>query len=239
MLNYKEDYLYEIEDDQTEQQIKQKIRLGFIRKVYGIILLQVLITTIAIYVAMISEGLRTFIQTNPAFIYLCIAGVLFTEIPVLCCKSIAQTVPLNYILLFIFTLCESYILASTTISFEPLSVLFCAGITLAIIFGLTIYACFTKTDLTMCGGALVSFSVIFLVLSIIGIFYDSLFYQALINSCGIFLFSLYLIYDTQLVIGNNKNFISSDDYIVGAMMIYIDIVSLFIKILLLLGKKKK
>jgi FtsH-binding integral membrane protein len=239
MSNYKEESFDNLEDDKTEEQIQQKIRLGFIRKVYGIISFQFLITTLVIYYAITSKTLQIFMVTNPSFVYLCLAGVIFTEIPILCCQSVAHKVPLNYILLLIFTLCESYILACTTIYYEPLSVLVCAGITLGIVVGLTLYAIFTKTDITMCGGALVSLSIILLVLSIIGLFFTSLFYQTLVNSCAIFLFSLYLIYDTQLVIGKNKKFISADDYIIGAMMIYIDIVTLFIKILMLFGKKKK
>ena len=58
----------------------------------------------------------------------------------MCCQSVAQEVPFNYILLIIFTLCESYLLAYTTIYYEPLHVLICAGITLAIVIGLTFYA---------------------------------------------------------------------------------------------------
>ena len=239
MSNYKEESFDVIDDDKTEEQIQQKIRLGFIRKVYGIILFQLLITTLLIYYAMCSKTLQIFMVSNPSFIYLCLAGVIFTEIPILCCQSAAHKVPLNYILLLIFTLSESYIIACTTIYYEPSSVFICAGITLGIVIGLTLYAIFSKTDLTVCGGALVSLSVILLILSIIGIFYTSLFYQTLVNSCAVFLFSIYLIYDTQLVIGKNKKFISADDYIIGAMTIYIDIVTLFIKILMLFGKKKK
>lgn len=238
MSNYKDDY-FEIEEDNTEEQIHQKIRLGFIRKVYGILLFQLLITTILIYFSLNSLTLQIFMATNPIMIYLCIAGVICTEIPIICCPSVVHTVPLNYALLLIFTLCESYLLASTTIYYEPISVFICSGITLGIVIGLTIYAIFTKTDVTMCGGLLVSLSVIFCILTIIGIFYTSLFYQTLVNGCGIFLFSIYLIYDTQLVIGRKKEFISSDEYIIGAMMIYIDIVNLFIKILMLFGKKRK
>ena len=239
MSNYKEETFDAIEDDNTEKQIQQKIRVGFIRKVYGILLFQLLITTIVIYYAVSLHSFQQFILSSPGIVYLCFAGVIFTEIPIICCQSVAQAVPINYILLIIFTLCESYLLAYTTIYYEPLHVLLCAGITLAIVIGLTIYAAFTKTDLTICGGALVSLSIIMIILSIIGIFYRSLFYQTLVNSCGIFLFSLYLIYDTQLVIGKNKNFISTDSYIIGAMMIYIDIASLFIRILMLFAKKKK
>lgn len=239
MSNYKDESLDVFEEDKTEELIQQKIRLGFIRKVYGILLFQVLITTIVVYYATYSKVLQAFMISSPGFIYLCVAGAIFTEIPIICCPSVARKVPLNYILLLIFTMCESYLVASTTIYYEPVSVLICAGLTLCIVLALTFYAITTKTDVTMCGGALVSLSVIMIILGIIGIFYQSLFYQTFVNSFGVFLFSLYLIYDTQLVVGKKKNFISTDDYIVGALMIYIDIVTLFIKILLLFGKKKK
>ena len=239
MSNYKEESFDVIDDDNTEKQIQQKIRVGFIRKVYGIILFQLSITTIVIYYAVTLQNFQQFILSSTGIVYLCLAGVIFTEIPIMCCQSVAQAVPFNYILLIIFTLCESYLLAYTTIYYEPLHVLICAGITLAIVIGLTFYAAFTKTDLTICGGALVSLSIIMIILSVIGMFYRSLFYQTLVNSCGIFLFSIYLIYDTQLVIGKNKNFISTDSYIIGAMMIYIDIASLFIRILMSFAKKKK
>ena len=239
MSVYKEESFDVIDDDKTEEQIQQKIRLGFIRKVYGIILFQLFITTGVIYFSFTSKFFNQFILSNPSMFYLCFAGVLLTEISILCCQSVGQKVPLNYIILLIFTLCFSYLMAYIAIEYEPLSVLICSVLTLGIVFGLTLYAIFTKNDITMCGGTLVSLSMIMLVLGIIGIFYTSAFYQALVNSCGIFLFSLYLIYDTQLIIGENKKFISTDNYIVGALMIYIDIVSLFIRILMLFGKKKK
>ena len=239
MSNYKDESFEVFEEDKTEEQIQQKIRLGFIRKVYGIITFQVLITTISIYFAVTSKSIQQFMVLNPGLIYIFLFGSIFTEIPIVCCHSVANRVPLNYILLLIFTICESYLMAYISIFYETSSVLICAGITLGIVIGLTLYAIFTKTDVTMCGGALVSFCVILTILSIIGIFYTSYFYQTMVNSCYVFLFSLYLIYDTQLVIGNKKNFLSTDSYILGALMIYIDIATLFIKILTLFGKKKK
>ena len=138
MSNYKEESFDVIDDDNTEKQIQQKIRVGFIRKVYGIILFQLLITTIVIYFAVTLQNFQQFILSSPGIVYLCLAGVIFTEIPIMCCQSVAQAVPFNYILLIIFTLCESYLLAYTTIYYEPLHVLICAGITLAIVIGLTL-----------------------------------------------------------------------------------------------------
>ena len=239
MSGYVEESYEVLEEDKSEEQIQQKIRLGFIRKVYGILLFQLLLTTLIVYLTIRYRILNEFLLSNPAFLYLCIAGVLFTEIPIICCQSVAQKVPLNYILLLIFTISESFLVAHTTLYYEPLSVLICAGLTLAVVIALTLYAIFTKTDLTVCGGALASLSIISLILTIIGIFYSSLFYHTLINAFAVFLFSLYLIYDVQLVVGKNKVFLSSDSYILGALMIYIDIIMLFLKILWFFGKKKK
>ena len=233
----KEESFDVIDDDNTEELIPKK-RLPFIRKVYLMILFQLLITTGVIYYSITSKFFYQFIAYNPSMLCLCLAGVLLTEISILCCQSVAQKIPLNYILLLIFTLCKSYLMANIAKNYKPLSVLICAGSTLAIVIGLTLYAIFTKNDITMCGGILVSLFMILIVLTIIGIFYTSAFYQTLVNSCGLFVFSLYLIYDIQLVIGKNKYFLSTDNYIFAALMIYIDIVSLFIRILRLFGKMK-
>jgi len=51
-------------------------------------------------------------------------------------------------------------------------------------------------------------------------------------------YMIYLLIDIQLVMGGKRNNLSLDNYVMGAMMIYIDIISLFIKILRILGKKK-
>ncbi|PIO28390.1 hypothetical protein AB205_0173200, partial [Aquarana catesbeiana] len=50
-------------------------------------------------------------------------------------------------------------------------------------------------------------------------------------------FTLFLAFDTQLVIGNRKHSISPEEYVYGAMKIYTDIVYIFINLLQLVGSK--
>ena len=52
------------------------------------------------------------------------------------------------------------------------------------------------------------------------------------------IYSIYLLVDTQLVMGGRHKQLQMDDYILGATIIYVDIISLFLKILQILGKKK-
>jgi hypothetical protein len=51
-------------------------------------------------------------------------------------------------------------------------------------------------------------------------------------------YSIYLLVDTQRMLGGKHQSLSLDDYILGATIIYVDIISLFLKILQILGKKK-
>jgi FtsH-binding integral membrane protein len=54
---------------------------------------------------------------------------------------------------------------------------------------------------------------------------------------GAFLFSFYLLCDTQMIIGGkHRRFqFQEDDYILGALVLYLDIINLFLEILRLLG----
>ena len=52
-------------------------------------------------------------------------------------------------------------------------------------------------------------------------------------------YSLYLIYDTQLILGKFGSEYNIDDYCFAALNLYIDIIYLFIKILYLIGNSRK
>lgn len=63
--------------------------------------------------------------------------------------------------------------------------------------------------------------------------------MTLLTSIGLsIVYMIYLLIDIQLVMGGKRNNLSLDNYVMGAMMIYMDIINLFIEILRILGKKK-
>ena len=45
----------------------------------------------------------------------------------------------------------------------------------------------------------------------------------------------YLIIDTQMIVGNKKHAVDMDDYIFGALVLYVDIIGMFIELLALFG----
>lgn len=82
----------------------------------------------------------------------------------------ARTVPTNYILLFAFTFCEAYLTSYICSKYSAHVVLTAAALTTAAVIGLTLYACYTKTDFTMLGGMLFVILLVFFVFGIILMF---------------------------------------------------------------------
>lgn len=52
-------------------------------------------------------------------------------------------------------------------------------------------------------------------------------------------YSIYLLIDTQLIMGGKNKSLTLDNYVLGSVILYIDIVQLFLQILKILGDKKK
>ncbi len=58
----------------------------------------------------------------------------------------------------------------------------------------------------------------------------------LIYAClGALLFSIYLIYDTQLILGKGQYSYSLDDAYLAAIQLYLDVINLFLNILRIVG----
>ena len=56
------------------------------------------------------------------------------------------------------------------------------------------------------------------------------------GAAGALVFSLYLVYDTQLMLdGKHKYALSPEEYIFAALNIYLDVVQLFMYILMIVG----
>ena len=113
-----------------------------------------------------------------------------------CVHSLARTVPTNYILMTIFTICEAYLVSYVCAAVNnPKIVLAAAFMTTAIVLALTLYACVTKTDFTVMGGLAFVLGAIFLILGLFSYFFGPTIYL-LYCGLGVLLFGFYLIIDT-------------------------------------------
>ncbi|TNV76250.1 hypothetical protein FGO68_gene13632 [Halteria grandinella] len=238
----------ESEDLKTMQRMKRsrtfeesQDRMGFIRKVLGILTAQLVLTSLITFAPTYDATLRLWLREHPSLLWTCFALTLATQCCILCVRELARKVPLNYILLLTFTLSESYVVAFITTEYSPESVLMAAGMTAGVTIGLTVYAVRSEHDFTMAGGALFIIGAIFctcgLMLAVCNVNRESLVFM-IYSAVAVLLFGFYLIYDIQLIIGGGRYELDDDEYIIGALIVYLDIIMLFIHILELVGKKR-
>jgi FtsH-binding integral membrane protein len=235
--NYDQNYLYSKDIEARSDIFAIQLRLGFIRKVYGILSAQLLLTVLLCGLTFINP-VRAFYQQNVTLFWICLALSLFMVCPLICCRSVARTTPINYVFLGVWTFCEGYMVATCCSFYSPEIVITAATLTCAITLALTVYACTTKTDFTFMGGMLYVGCVLLIFFGLFSFLFGSVL-NTLYCVLGVFLFSLYLIYDTQLVMGKFGNEYEIDDYIIAALMIYIDIIQIFMYLLELFGKNNR
>ena len=76
---------------------------------------------------------------------------------------------------------------------------------------------------------------VLIIFGIVTIFWRNPIVQLIYACLGALLFSIYLIYDTQLVIGKGTFSYSLDDAYLAAIQLYLDVINLFLFILQILG----
>ena len=131
-------------------------------------------------------------------------------------RSFARKVPQNYILLTLYTIAQSYFVSTVTCRHDPKMVFIAAALTAAITVALTVYAFTTKTDFTMMGGLLFVLGAVLFVATLLSFFFRNRLLQIIISCFTVILFSMYLIYDTQLIVGNGTLMLDVNDYIFAA-----------------------
>ena len=221
----------------------KNIRKGFIRKVYSLLSLQLLTTFTFSLCLNLIDGANKFVvsETGQALMWISIIGSFGLLIMMVCNPNSARSSPSNYIILSLFTIFMSYLVGATTLQYSVKSVLVAFAITGGITISLTIYACQTKYDFTDKGGYLLAVLVGLMLTGIVNIFIQNSVLQMICAGVGAILFSCYIVYDTQLIVGgkHKKYQFSVDDYVFAAITLYLDIINLFLYLLELIGGRRE
>jgi FtsH-binding integral membrane protein len=118
-------------------------------------------------------------------------------------------------------------------------VLIAAGICAAVCLSITIFSLQTKWDITssgVCKGFLFVSLIVLLMFGIMAICMQDKVVNLVYASLGALVFSIYLVFDTQLMLGGKHRYsISPEEYVFAALNLYLDIVNIFIYILAIVG----
>ncbi|NXD20663.1 LFG4 protein, partial [Spelaeornis formosus] len=201
------------------------IRMAFLRKVYSILSVQVLLTTVTSAIFLYSAGVQAFVHERPAL--LLISG--FGSLAVIVALTLYRHQhPVNLYLLFGFYSLIDITLFLSVVSFYDVSIVLQAFIlTTSVFLGLTAYTLQSKRDFSKFGASLFTCLWILIFSGFLRLFFYSETIELTFAAAGALLFCGFIIYDTHLLMHK----LSPEEYILAAINLYLDIINLFLHLL--------
>ncbi|XP_076969718.1 protein lifeguard 2-like isoform X1 [Tamandua tetradactyla] len=239
-------YVVQISDDTTPDESSTNatspfssasVRRAFIRKVFLLLSLQLIITGAIVSIFIFWEALKSWVLTNAWFTYALFPAFFVVLFLLACCGDLRRQVPANYILLGVFTLLQGLLLGTVSVFYNAEEVFWATGATALVTLALTLFALQTKWDFTLLNGVLFVFLFVLLLYGIILVFVRAYWLHLLYAGLGTVIFSLYLVMDVQLMVGGRHHHsdLDPEEYVFAALNIYLDIINLFLFVLQLIG----
>lgn len=208
------------------------IRLGFLRKVYGILSTQLLFTTFVAALFMSSQTVKGFVQSSPN---LMVTALIASFVVMIALFLKRRDAPANYILLGLFTVIEAYTVGVIVTFYDKFVVLEAFGLTAAVTLSLTAYTLQSKRDFSGWAAGLFSVLWVIIIAGFLQIFFHSHVVELGIAIGGAVVFSLFIIVDTSMMMHN----LSPEEYILAAINLYLDVLNLFLHLLRILSEMQK
>ena len=206
--------------------------MQFIRKVYSILTIQILLTTAMSSVSFFSDGYRDWIQSNQWMMWTSLFGAIgFLLLTFWKRKSY----PTNLIFLSGFTLLEAYSISVITSFYQSRIVIQALIITLAIFAFLTAFACQSKYDFTSWAPYLFGGLWIMIIFGFMAAFFPhGKTVELVYGLAGALIFSGYILVDTQMVMRHYH----VEEEIAASISLYLDVLNLFLSILRILNSQQ-
>ncbi|MED6196062.1 Protein LIFEGUARD 4 [Stylosanthes scabra] len=208
-----------------------QLRWSFIRKVYCIISLQLLITIAVASVVVFVRPIAHFFVGSTAGLVVYIVLLIAPFITLCPLYYYHKRHPINYLLLFIFTVTISFAIGLTCAFTSGKVILESVILTSVVVISLTLYTFWAARrgkDFSFLGPFLFGALIVLMVFALIQVVYPLGKVSVMIYGClASIIFCGYIIYDTDNLI---KRF-SYDDYIWASVSLYLDIINLFLALL--------
>ncbi|XP_067687208.1 protein lifeguard 1-like [Haliotis asinina] len=215
---------------------EKSVRLGFIRKVYGILTCQIVVTIGIMSLFLYIPAVHEYSRHHAWMWYLALALTIVALIALACCENVRRQFPTNIILLGVFTICEGFLLGTVASHYDKDAVLIAVGVTAVVTVSLTLFAFQTKWDFTMMSGLLFVFMIVLLCLGLLCAIIRNKYLNLVYACLGALVFCAYLVFDTQLMLGGKHQYsLSPEEYIFASLNLYLDIINMFLSILTIVG----
>nr|XP_004242346.2 protein LIFEGUARD 2 [Solanum lycopersicum] len=208
-----------------------QLRWGFIRKVYSILSLQLLITIAVGAVVVTVHPIAHFFVSTGAGLALYILLIIAPFITLSPLYYYHQKHPVNFLLLGLFTVTLAFAVGLTCAFTSGKVILESVILTAAVVLSLTIYTFWAARrghDFNFLGPFLFGALMVLMLFAFIQLLFPLGRLSVMIYGClASILFCAYIIYDTDSLI---KRY-TYDEYIWAAVGLYLDVINLFLSIL--------
>ncbi|XP_058480259.1 protein lifeguard 4 [Solea solea] len=209
-----------------------QIRMDFLRKVYSLLSLQIILTTATSALFMFSQTIKEFVHASPVVVLVPALGSLILLVALAVYR---HKHPVNLYLLLVFTLLEAVSVATAVTFYDYSTVLQALFLTCAVFAGLTAFTFQSKRDFSRLGVGLFACLWILIIASFMRFFFNSDAIELAMSAAGALVFCGFIIYDTHLLMKQ----LSPEEHILASINLYLDIVNLFLHILRILDSLKK
>jgi FtsH-binding integral membrane protein len=207
------------------------IRMAFVRKVYSILTVQLLLTAVLSSLSFFVAGYKTWIQSNSWMMWLSLFGAIGFMLLTFWKR---KSYPTNMIFLGAFTAMEAYSVSVITSFYDSRIVVEALILTLGIFVALTLFACQTKYDFTSWMPYLFGALWVLVIFGFMAAFFPHGSTTELVYGVvAALIFSGYILVDTQLVMRHYH----VEEEIAASISLYLDILNLFLAILRILNSQ--
>ncbi|KAJ1608933.1 N-methyl-D-aspartate receptor-associated protein [Cryptosporidium canis] len=231
----------EIESPQADHipicDFETRIRHGFIKRVYSLLSINIAITFgVVAFFSLYDNASKWLVEHYWVSVIFSIFSLILIII-FSCFSSVAKNHYVGVGLLILLSLFFGISISGIAVCASTFSVLLACGITIFVFLVLTIFSMQVKFDFTGWGPYLLIASLILLIYSVILIFIRDNIAYIVFGALGVLIFSFYIIYDTQLIVGgkHRKHQFGTDEYVFATISLYLDIVNIFTYIMMILS----
>jgi modulator of FtsH protease len=217
---------------QTAAQASVSERMGFIRKVYALFFIGILFAVGGVALGFVFPPIMAAVAQHPFITFILLIG------GVIGAQAVRHVPGVNLLAFFGFTTLTGaiispllYIVSLT----NPGSILQAGILTVGIFGGLTAYVFISKRDFSFMRGMVTTGLIVIVLAGLLNIFIASSALGFAVAAAALLLFSGFVLYDTSNIIRRYP----TNEYIAGAMSLYLDAFNIFLALLRILNSGRR
>ena len=217
---------------ETAAQAGVQERMGFIRKVYALFFAATLFAIGGVWLGLSFDPLLQFAYQHPwVMLFAMIGGVMGAQ-------AVRHVRGLNLLALFGFTTFTGVVISpliAVISQINPGSILAAGVLTVGIFGGLTAYVFVSKKDFSFMRGMLMTGLIVVILAGVVNIFLGSGALGFAVAAATLLLFSGFVLYDTSNIIRRYP----TNEYVAGALSLYLDAFNIFLALLRILNAGRR